>query len=127
MMELPVDILLHTFAATAALLIGVSLLVMTKGTQKHRWLGRVWACLMLIVIASSFSIRDLGGLPGGFSVIHLLSVFTLFTLAMAIVHIRKGRVRKHMYYMVGTFLGLVGAGAGALAPGRTLSQLLGYG
>lgn len=126
-MQLPTDMLLHTLAATTALGLGLVLLALTKGTRVHQWLGRIWALLMLIVIVSSFSIRGLDGLPGGFSVIHLLSVFTLCTLGMAIFHIRNGRVRKHQYYMIGTFIGLVGAGAGALAPGRTLSHLLGYG
>lgn len=34
--------------------------------------------------------------------------------------IRRRRVRAHQGFMVGTYLGLLGAGAGALAPGRTL-------
>jgi uncharacterized membrane protein len=126
-MQLPADVLIHTLAACGALVLGLTVLILKKGSVAHQWLGRVWAALMLVVIASSFSIRSLGGLPGGFSVIHLLSVFTLFTLSMAIFHIRNGRTRKHQHYMIGSFLGLVGAGAGALAPGRTLSQLLGYG
>jgi uncharacterized membrane protein len=126
-MHLPLDVTLHLVTACLALLLGAVLLLMTKGTARHRLLGRFWVLLMLGVILSSFSIRGMGGLPFGFSVIHLLSVFTLFTLGMALFHIINGRVRKHQYYMIGTFLGLVGAGAGALAPGRTLSVLLGYG
>jgi uncharacterized membrane protein len=61
---------------------------------------------------------------GKFSVIHLLSAWVLFALASAIWFIRRGNVRAHRYFMVGTLIGLAGAGAGALAPGRLLSQVL---
>jgi uncharacterized membrane protein len=37
---------------------------------------------------------------------------------------RRGNVRAHQRFMIGTFAGLVGAGAAALAPGRFLAQSL---
>ena len=48
----------------------------------------------------------------------------LVSLAVAIIAIRRGNVRRHRNFMIGTLLGLAGAGAGALMPGRFLSQLL---
>jgi uncharacterized membrane protein len=82
---------------------------------------------MLVVAASSFWITGIAG-PGRFSVIHLLSVFTIAMLALAVWAIRSGRVRTHRFTMIGIFAGgLIGAGAGALAPGRLISQMLGYG
>ena len=39
---------------------------------------------------------------------------------LAVRAIRRGNVRAHKAFMVGTFLGLAGAGLGALAPGRLL-------
>jgi uncharacterized membrane protein len=53
-------------------------------------------------------------------VIHLLSAWTLVALALSVWHIRRGNVRAHKGYMIGTFVGLALAGLGALAPGRTL-------
>ena len=44
-------------------------------------------------------------------------------LALAVWFIRRGNVRAHKGFMIGTFLGLVGAGLGALAPGRALARL----
>jgi uncharacterized membrane protein len=67
---------------------------------------------MLVVAISSFWI--------GGSLIHLLSAWTLASLALAVYFIRRGNVLAHKGFMVGTFLGLAGAGLGALAPGRTL-------
>jgi uncharacterized membrane protein len=60
----------------------------------------------------------------GFSVIHLLSAWTLISLVCAIWFIRRGNVPAHKGFMVGTLLGLAGAGLGALAPGRFVAQLL---
>jgi uncharacterized membrane protein len=95
------------------------MLLRTKGTASHKRLGRVWVAVMLVVAISSFWIRR-----DGFSWIHLLSIWTLISLAAAIWFIRRGNVRAHQGFMVGTFLGLVGAGIGAFAPGRLLSALL---
>ncbi|HEX5613162.1 MAG TPA: hypothetical protein VFX67_10940, partial [Burkholderiales bacterium] len=58
----------------------------------------------------------------GMSWIHALSAWTLISLACAVYFIRRGNVRAHKGFMVGTFLGLLGAGVAALAPGRLLLQ-----
>jgi uncharacterized membrane protein len=117
----------HIVAAILALALGIAMLIRRKGTRRHKTLGRVWAVLMLGVAISSFWIAGLTG-PGRFSVIHLLSVFTVAMLVLAVWAIRSGRVRMHRFAMIGIFAGgLVGAGAGALAPGRLVSQMLGYG
>jgi uncharacterized membrane protein len=109
-------IALHLSTALAALLVGAVVLSMRKGTALHRGLGRAWGALMLLTALSSFWItRD-----GQWSWIHLLSAWTLVSLASAIYAIRRGNLRAHRGFMVGTYLGLLGAGAGALAPGRTL-------
>lgn len=113
-------IMLHATTAIAALLLGATVLMMRKGTRVHKALGRSWVALMLVVALSSFWVtRD-----GSFSWIHALSIWTLFSLACAIYYIRRGDVRTHKYFMAGTFMGLAGAGLGALAPGRLLHLLL---
>jgi len=73
-------------------------------------------------VLSSFWIMELRK-GAGWSWIHLLSVLTLVTLGCAIYFIRRGNVRAHQRFMVGTLLGLAGAGIGALMPGRFLAQL----
>ena len=44
----------------------------------------------------------------------------------AIVSIRKSKVRTHAGFMTGTIIGAIIAGAFALAPGRFISDILGY-
>jgi|SRR5690349_5608233 len=115
-MKLPV--LVHLAAVLPALLLGALQLATPKGTRLHRALGWLWVAAMATAAISSFWILGLNK-AGGFSVVHLLSAWTLISLVCAIVFIRRGNVRAHKGFMVGTFLGLAGAGLGALAPGRT--------
>jgi len=124
MHELSPAVLLHLGAVLAALAIGVLNLARSKGTRPHRVLGWIWIVLMSAAALSSFWIFGIRN-GAGPSLVHLLSVWTLIALACAIYFIRRGNVRAHRAFMIGTFLGLVGAGWGALAPGRLLPALLG--
>ena len=113
----------HLAAVAPAVVIGVAQLFMAKGTRLHKLMGWAWVLAMLVVAVSSFWIMEIRK-GAGFSVIHLLSVWILICLAVAIWHIRRGNVRVHKRFMVGATLGLFGAGLGALAPGRFLAVLL---
>ena len=116
-MQMPIAI--HLCAVLPALVLGVVQLATPKGTRLHKDLGWFWVAAMAIAAISSFWILGLSK-AGGFSVIHLLSLWTLVSLGCALWFIRRGNVRAHKRFMIGTFLGLAGAGLGALAPGRTL-------
>jgi uncharacterized membrane protein len=112
-------ILIHVATALLALAVGAAMLVRTKGTFSHRLLGRVWVGLMLTVTLSSFWIVELRD-GAGLSFVHVLSAWTLVALALAVYFIYRGNVRAHRGFMIGCYFGLIGAGLGALAPGRTL-------
>ena len=114
---------IHLAAVAPAVAIGVAQLLMTKGTRLHKAMGWIWVLAMLVVALSSFWIMEIRK-GAGWSVIHLLSAWTLISLACAIWFIRRGNVRAHKGFMLGTLLGLAGAGLGALAPGRFLAKFL---
>src|SRR3954470_21724791 len=104
---------LHAALALFCLLLGAAVLLRRKGTASHKRLGRFWVAAMVGVALSSFWIFEIRR-GAGPSWIHVLSVWTLASLAAAVWFIRRGNVRAHKGFMVGTFLGLVGAGLGAL-------------
>lgn len=108
---LPLVTGLHLAAAVAALALGAVVLARRKGTPAHKALGRAWVALMAAVALSSFWIFEIRK-GAGPSWIHLLSVWTLVSLACALYFIRRGNVRAHRGFMIGTFLGLAGAGLG---------------
>jgi len=114
---------LHAALALFCLLLGAAVLLRRKGTASHKLLGRIWVAAMVGVAVSSFWIFEIRR-GAGPSWIHLLSIWTLISLALAVWFIRRGNVRAHKAFMVGTFLGLAGAGLGAMAPGRALSRWL---
>jgi uncharacterized membrane protein len=84
----------------------------------------VWVGLMLIVAISSFWIHELR-LWGPWSPIHLLSIFTLATLPLAVYYAHTHQVRAHRSSMLGLFLGaLVIAGIFTLVPGRIMHAVV---
>src|SRR3954453_12108252 len=94
----------HAAGATLALLLGGYLVVRRrKGDLLHRRIGRVWMVSMYWVSFSSFGIKRLP--PGHFSWIHILSLWTIFSLTMAILAAMRHRIRKHRTWVLGTYLG----------------------
>jgi uncharacterized membrane protein len=121
-LELTLPGAIHLAAVVPAVVIGTAQMLRPKGTRPHRVLGWIWVASMAVAAVSSFWIMELRR-GAGWSVIHLLSAWVLIALTLAIWHIRRGNVRAHQRFMVGTLLGLAGAGVGALMPGRFLAQL----
>lgn len=117
---------LHLYASFLALGLGGLILSMRKGTRPHRLLGIAWVAAMALSALSSFWLGG-GVLPlvAHLGPIHLLSLWVLVALAMAVGTIVKGRVRQHRGWMLGTYAGLVAAFAGTLLPGRWVALQLG--
>jgi uncharacterized membrane protein len=115
---------LHAFTAMAAFALGAVQLSAPKGTLPHRTAGWIWVALMVIVAVSSFFIHDLR-VWDAWSPIHLLSVFTLAMLPLAVMHARRHRVDRHRRAMIAIFVGaLVIAGLFTLAPGRIMHAVV---
>jgi uncharacterized membrane protein len=113
----------HAFAAMAAFALGAIQLAAPKGTLPHRTIGWIWAVLMLAIVVSSFFIHELR-LWGPFSPIHLLSIFTLTMLPLAVWRAHRHQVERHRNAMLGLFFGaLVIAGAFTFVPGRILYKV----
>jgi uncharacterized membrane protein len=124
LLSAPVPIVVHAFAAFGALALGLVQLVGRKGTGTHRLIGWVWVALMVTVAASSFLIHTIR-MVGGFSAIHLFSLFTLATLPLAVRHARCHRVALHRRAMVILFgAALVIPGLLTLLPGRIMSRVV---
>jgi uncharacterized membrane protein len=115
---------LHAFVAMAAFVLGAVQLAAPKGTLPHRTLGWIWVVLMAIVAASSFWIHQIR-LVGPWSPIHLLSVFALVMLPLAVWRAHRHHVTAHRFMMIGLFSGaLVIAGLFTLLPGRIMHAVV---
>lgn len=120
----PHPIPLHAIAAMIAIILGGFQLTMKKGGMLHRILGRVWIGLMLIVAFSSFFIHKIE-LWGAYSPIHLLSLWTIFSVGLAVYYVRVGNIRRHKQVMIAFYwLALILTGFFTLLPGRVMHQVL---
>jgi len=114
----------HAFAAMAAFALGLVQFAAPKGTLPHRTIGWIWVGLMVIVAASSLWIHEIR-LFGPWSPIHLLSIFTLVMVPIAVWRARRHRVADHRRIMTMTFVGaLVIAGLFTLLPGRIMHAVV---
>ena len=114
---------LHAFAAMGAFVLGLVQFAAPKGTLPHRTLGWIWVALMTLVAASSFWIHQIR-LIGPWSPIHLLSIFTLLMLPIAVWKAHSHQVSSHRRFMTGIFAGaLVIAGLFTLLPGRIMHRV----
>jgi uncharacterized membrane protein len=123
LLEATPAIQVHAFAAMAAFALGLVQLAAPKGTLPHRSLGWIWVTLMLIVI-TAFFIHQIR-LWGPWSPIHLLAIFTLIMLPVAVYAAHRHKVERHRRTMVGLFAGaLVIAGLFTLVPGRIMHAVV---
>jgi uncharacterized membrane protein len=115
---------MHAFAAMAAFVLGLVQFAAPKGTLPHKTVGWIWVTLMALVAVSSFWIHQLR-LLGPFSPIHLLSIFVLVMLPLAVWKAHTHQVSAHRRAMIGMFLGaLVIAGVFTLLPGRVMHAVV---
>jgi uncharacterized membrane protein len=124
LLDAPPAIPLHAFAAMAAFALGLVQFAAPKGTLPHRTVGWIWVGLMGTVAASSFWIHQIR-LAGPWSPIHLLSIFTLIVVPLAVWRARHHDVKGHRRIMIFTFAGaLVVAGLFTVLPGRIMHSVI---
>lgn len=118
----PLAFQLHVASAAGAILVGTVVLLLPKGVGLHKFVGWSWVLAMLSTAITSLFMTGLNG--DSYSIIHLLSGWTLVMLPLGIFFIRNRRVAAHQRVMTGVFYGgLLVAGALTFIPGRFMFQL----
>jgi uncharacterized membrane protein len=114
----------HAAFAFAAIGLGAAQFLAPKGTLSHRTAGWAWAILMMLVAGTSLFIHTIR-MWGPWSPIHLLSLFTLAVVPIAVWRARRHDVRSHRQAMIWIFaLALVVTGLFTLAPGRIMNKVV---
>ena len=114
----------HAMAAMLAIVIGAIQFSMKKGGIKHKALGYIWVSLMLFVSISSFFIHEIK-LWGNYSPIHLLRIWTIFSVGLAIYFVRVGNIKRHRQVMIALYgFALILTGLFTLLPGRAMNQVM---
>jgi uncharacterized membrane protein len=122
------QVIVHLFAALAAVVLGPLALMMRWRIQRprlHRAFGYAWVTMMLITAISALFIRSEVSYGNQFSWIHALIPVTLGSLVAAFWFLAKGQIRGHRLTMISLYVsGCLIAGAFTLLPGRFLGRLL---
>jgi len=112
----------HIAAALLSFAIGTALLLGVKGRTFHRVLGYTWVATMSVTAISSLFLTGLNG--DSYSLIHLLSGWTIILLPMALAAARRRKIAVHRKEMTGLFFGgMLIAGLFSFLPGRLMWHL----
>jgi uncharacterized membrane protein len=114
----------HVGAALLALLAGVAVLLLPKGTATHRATGAVYVLSLVVVNVAALSLHR----ENVFGVFHALAVASLVTIAVGLAPLLLGRrsprvIATHAFCMTWSYVGLAAAGCGqfAVAVGQDLA------
>lgn len=97
--------LLHTIAAVVAMVLGVVVVLKTKGTKLHKQLGYVYVVAMLFLNISSFFIQNFNG----FSIFHFFAIISIISIVGGIGSMwlkLKNALISHYYFMSWSVVGL---------------------
>jgi len=121
--EVPPAIWVHLAAMIVTLALTPVLMWQRRGDRRHRVLGWAWFVAMMVAALDSFAIHAVR--PGHFSPIHLLSVFVVVMVPIAIIAARRHRHARHRRTVRGLVIGgLLVAGAFTFPGGRLLGTWL---
>ncbi len=101
--KVPPFILLHLATITIALALTPVMLLRPRGDRSHRRLGTIWVLAMFSTAALSFGIRT--NQWGGFSVIHILSVWTVIQVPIIWWTARNHKIARHRSAVRGMVFG----------------------
>ena len=80
----------HVVAALTALLAGVAVLLLPKGTHTHRAIGTAYVLALVLVNVAALSLHR----QNVFGVFHVLAVASLATIAVGLSPLLLGRDRR---------------------------------
>ncbi|GGG60110.1 hypothetical protein GCM10011403_16760 [Pseudohongiella nitratireducens] len=113
----------HLATIIPAIFLGAYLLSQSKGTGKHRAIGKLYMSLMVITAGVTLFMPAYVGpqLFNHFGIIHILSFVVFFSVGRALYAARQGDIKTHRKNMVGLYVGgILVAGVFTLSPGRLI-------
>ena len=105
----------HIASALLALGSGAVVLLMRKGTKRHRSVGRLYVASMLATNITALFIYHLSGRFGPFHAAALVSLATVVPAFLAAVRRRPGWLGRHYFLMTFSYVGLLAAAVSEIA------------
>jgi len=101
--EVPAIVWAHLATIVTAVVLTPVMLLRRRGDRLHRRIGWIWASAMAITAASTFGIRGLN--QGSFSLIHILSAWTLIQVPVIVWAARTHNIARHRMAVRGMVTG----------------------
>ena len=119
--QVPPVIWAHLTTVLIALILTPWMLLRPRGTKTHRRLGKIWLTAMVATAALSLFVKTTN--PGQFSLIHILSIFTLIMAPRVWLTAHARQVARHRATVRGLVTGaLLIAGFFTLPPFRLIGS-----
>jgi uncharacterized membrane protein len=98
-------------------------LYLPKGTYLNGLVGKILGILIAVVFISSFFIYEMRILRS-YSLIDLLSIWTIISLALGVYFARTNKIQWHKWTMISmNFLALILTGLFTLMPGSLMHEI----
>ncbi len=101
--RVPALVWAHLLTIIVALALTPVILLGRRGTRRHRTLGTIWVVAMIATAVISLFVHVTG--PGRFSVIHLISLWTLIQVPVIWWSARTHNVTRHRRSVRGMVIG----------------------
>ncbi|MFT7561141.1 MAG: putative membrane protein [Flavobacteriales bacterium] len=95
---------LHVFFGFASLISGIVIVLIKKGSHKHRLIGRLYVLSMLGLNLTAFGIYKL---YDGWGFFHWMAIASLIPLLAGYFAILYRRTTAHYYFMCWSYIGLL--------------------
>jgi uncharacterized membrane protein len=90
--QVPNLVWFHLLTILVALALTPVMLLRRRGDRRHRWMGWVWSGALFLTALDSFLLHG----PGSrFSIIHILSIFTLIQVPIIVLSARRHDLKRH--------------------------------
>lgn len=103
--------LIHFIFSIIALLLGTLVLILEKGTTKHKIIGKLYGLTMFVVLITAFMTYRLFGNWGIFHCTAVISTLTLFfgLIPILTMKLNKNYISLHFSFMYWSIMGVYGA------------------
>lgn len=101
--RIPPVVWVHLATIAIALTLTPVILWQRRGTARHRKLGYIWVAAMALTAIDSLFVRLTN--KGGFSVIHLLSLWTIIQVPLIVIAARQHDLKRHRAAVRGMVVG----------------------
>jgi len=105
-------ILFHTINGLVAILSGLAIIFLSKGSHLHKVIGRVYVASMYVLCVASFAIQDTTPFFRGFGMFHVMALVSIWTVTRGLIPAlyRRGDnnwYARHFSFMLWSYVGLI--------------------